>query len=287
MTETYRGIDRATLDRGYNARSSVASFDAEYAKYVEASARARAEFPDYKTLVYDETSRQALDLFSAGENTPVFVWLHGGYWRALSKDDNSFVALGLVSRGISVAVVDYSLVPHVSLDEIVRQTRAAVAWLHRHGREHGLDTNRIHVGGSSAGAHLCGMLLAEGWHRPFGVPEDVVGSALLLSGIYDLEPLLLTHVNEWMKLDLHGARRNSPIAMIPPRSSADLLATVGGIESSEFKRQTEEYLAAWQARGHEGRAVAMQGYQHFDIALSLSEPDGTLAQALSASVAQR
>ncbi|GAB6843923.1 acetyl esterase/lipase [Methylorubrum rhodinum] len=77
------------------------------------------------------------------------MWFHGGYWRALPKEGNSFVALGLVSTGISVAVVDYPLGPVVSLDEIVRQTRSAVAWLHRHGREHGLDTSRIHIGVSS------------------------------------------------------------------------------------------------------------------------------------------
>jgi acetyl esterase/lipase len=77
------------------------------------------------------------------------VWFRGGYWRDLAKEDNFFVALGLVSTGISVAVVDCPLGPVVSLDEIVRQTRSAVAWLHRHGREHGLDTSRIHIGVSS------------------------------------------------------------------------------------------------------------------------------------------
>ncbi|ACA17834.1 conserved hypothetical protein, putative esterase/lipase [Methylobacterium sp. 4-46] len=279
MTLAITEATRARLDREYNARASVPSFEAEYARYVAASEEAVSTLERIPDLTYDPVSGERLDLYPAGPGTPVFLWIHGGYWRALSKDDNAFAASGLVPRGVSVAVLNYALAPAVSLDEIVRQTRAAVAWLHGQAARFGLDGRRIHVGGSSAGGHLGGMLLAEGWQDRFGLPPDVVASALLLSGLMDLEPLRHTHINAWMGLDAASARRNSPLHLIPRRTRALLLPAVGGLESDAFKEQTAAYAGAWRAAGHRLREVAMPGYHHFDIALSLREPDGSLVRA--------
>jgi arylformamidase len=274
--------DRDRLDREYNARTSVPSFEAEYARYVAASAEAAASLERVANLVYDRTSGEALDLYPAGSDSPLFLWIHGGYWRALSKDDNAFPALGLVPKGISVAVMNYSLAPAVHLDEIVRQTRTALTWLHANAARFGISGRRIHVGGSSAGGHLGGMLLAGGWHGAFDVPEDTVASALLLSGLMDLEPLIHTHINGWMNLDGPAARRNSPLHLIPARSQAQLLAAVGGLESDAFKAQTEDFFRTWIGAGHAGRRITMPGYNHFDIALSLREREGPLALAVAA-----
>jgi len=283
--DIWQSYDLAELDRQYDARASVASFDAEYAKYVAVSARALADPRRIPGLVYDPTSGQNLDLYVAGPNSPLFVWIHGGYWRALSKDDNGFAALGLVERGVSVAVVNYSLVPAVTLDEIVRQVRQSVAWLNRHAAAYGCDGRRIHVGGSSAGGHLAGMLLAEGWARAAGLPEDVIGVALALSGLFDLEPVRLTKVNGWLAIDGEAARRNSPQRLIPGRTSARLIAAVGGLETDEFRRQTTDFAADWSRAGHACRTVAMPAHNHFDIALSLSEPHGALCEAVVAEIA--
>ena len=287
VTPIYRGFDQATLDKEYNARASVASFDDEYAKYVAASAEAIATVPRRADLVYDAASGATLDLYPGPAGAPVFLWIHGGYWRALSKDDNAFVALGLVPHGVSVAVMNYSLAPSVTLDEIVRQVRAAVRWLHRDAGTQGFDGRRIHVGGSSAGGHLAGMLLADDWQAPLGLPADIVASALVLSGLLDLEPLVLTHINAWMHLDAAAARRNSPQHLIPARSTSHLLAAVGGRETSEFKRQTDDYARAWAQAGHDGAVISMPTKNHFDLALSLMEPGGALAAAVVARIGAR
>lgn len=280
MTDSEREI----LDREYSARESVPDFAAEYARYVAASAEAVDRLARHADLAYDPVSGQTLDLYPAEGGGPLFVWIHGGYWRALSKDDNAFAALGLVPNGVSVAVLNYALAPAVTLDEIVRQVRAAVAWLHAHAARYGIDARRIHVGGSSAGGHLGGMLLASGWQSHFGLPEDAIGSGLLLSGLMDLAPLLHTHINAWMKLDEASARRNSPLHLVPHRSDARLMASVGGLESAAFKRQTADYAAAWAAAGHAAEEIPMPGYHHFDIALSLREPQGPLVRAVLAAV---
>ena len=235
-------------------------------------------------IVYD-ASGETLDLYPAGAKAPLFLWIHGGYWRASSKDDNAFVVAGLIARGFAVAVMNYTLAPEVTLDEIVRQTRAAVAFLHRRRTDFGLAERGFTVGGSSAGGHLVGMLLAGGWHADFGVPDDAITVALALSGLHDIAPLRHTHVNAWLGLDDASIARNSPILHIPARSTALLLTSVGGRETSEFRRQTVDYTARWIDAGHRGELIPMPDYNHFDIALSLSEPNGVLTSAVAAAAA--
>lgn len=275
----YRGFDRAALDREYNARESVASFDAEYAKYVSVSAQVQQEHERIADIVYDEASGETLDLYPAEPDAPLFLWVHGGYWRASSKDDNAFVVPGPKAHGFAVAVMNYTLAPQASLDEIVRQTRAAATFLHARRAQYG--TGGLAVGGSSAGGHLVGMLLADGWQADFGLPDDAITVGLALSGLHDIEPLRSTHVDAWLGLDQAAIARNSPIRHIPLRSPARLLASVGGLETSEFRRQTADYAAAWMAAGHGGEVIAMPQHNHFDIALDLACPDGVLAPALA------
>lgn len=282
-SQAWRAYDAAELDRQYDARASVASFDAEYEKYVAASAPMLTDPRRRAGFVYDPRSGEKLDLYSVSADAPLFLWVHGGYWRSSSREDNAFAAAGLLEHGLSVAIIDYTLAPGATLDEIVRQVRTALAWLHKNGAAAGVDARRIHIGGSSAGGHLAGMLLAGGWRAALGVPEDVVGVALALSGLYDVEPLMHTKVNGWMALDREAALRNSPHRLIPATSSSLLLSSVGGLETDEFRRQTKDYAAAFAAAGRV-ESIAMPDHNHFDIALSLREPDGVLCRAVATAI---
>ena len=275
-------LDDAELDRQYNARASVPSYDAEHAKYVAASDRVRAEFPRL-TLRYDSDSGQTLDFYpAAAADAPLFVWIHGGYWRAGSSADNAFAVRGPLAQGFAVAVIDYALAPAAGIDEIIRQVRAAIAALHRDRDRLGIAPGPFAVGGSSAGGHLVGMLLADGWQAPLGLPADIVGTGLALSGLHWIAPLKRTQINGWMGFDDGQIARNSPALQIPARTAAHLIAAAGGRETDEFRRQTADYAAAWQAAGHAATVVPMPHHNHFDIALTLSEPDGALVRTLVA-----
>lgn len=281
----YRGMDRATLAREYDARGSVPSFDSEYARYVAGSELAQREHRRIADIVYDAKSGETLDIYPAEPGAPLFLWIHGGYWRASSKDDNAFVVPGLKAQGMAAAVMNYTLAPQASLDEIVRQTRTALAFLHRERARHHFGA--IAVGGSSAGGHLTAMLLAGGWQADFGLGEDAVEVALDLSGLHDLEPLRHVEVNDWLGLDDTSIARNSPIRHVPARSRTTLISAVGGLETSEFRRQTIAFAAAWAKAGHRGDSVAMPRHNHFDIALSLGERDSVLAAAVAAALRQQ
>ncbi|WP_404378805.1 alpha/beta hydrolase [Caenispirillum salinarum] len=222
---------------------------------------------------------ETLDLYPAGEGAPLFVYIHGGYWRLLGREDSGFMAPAFVQAGCAVAALNYGLAPAVTLDEIVRQCRAAVAWLWREAERFGIDHRRILVGGSSAGGHLTGMLLARGWQADFGLPEDAVAGGMAASGLFDLEPIRLSEINGWMNLDAEAARRNSPLFHVPEDAGTPLVLTVGGHEQGEFKRQTAEYAGAWRAAGNPVHEVPAPDRHHFDVVLDLADPSSALFEA--------
>lgn len=273
----YRGMDQETLDREYNARATVPSIEPFLERYAALSAEMRATLPCHLDVSYGPAEAEAMDIFPAGPDAPVFVFIHGGYWRLLSKEDSAFMARAFTEAGVAVVAVDYALAPEASLDEIVRQCHAAVTWIWANGREFGIDPNRIFVGGTSAGGHLAGMLLAGDWQESFGAPKDIVKGAVALNGLHDLEPVRLTTPNEWLHLDEDAAARNSPIRHLPERG-CPLIVAWGGSETSEFKRQSRDYAAAWEARGYPCRAYEIGDRNHFDIVLDFADPERRLTK---------
>ena len=267
------------IDFDFNARESVASFEDEFGKLVTLSNHAMATLPRQADLVFDDASSAALDLYGVETGRPVFLWIHGGYWRLGNKEGNAFAAPGLVANDVAVAVMDYSLAPAVNLEQIVHEVRSAIAWLHREGPALGLDTRKIHVGGSSAGGHLTGAVIAGGWHADYGLPENIIGAALALSGIFDLEPLLSTQVNSWMNMDMDTVAALSPLRHIPDQSETQLVLSVGGDERDGFLRETDRFHTAWAAKGHAVTQIEMAGYNHFDITGTLTDPKAKLVQA--------
>ena len=272
------------IDHDYNARESVASFDDEFASLTRISEATIAALPCKRDIVFDPKSGSKLDLYGVEQGRPVFLWIHGGYWRIGTKEGNAFAAPGLVAGGVAVAVMNYSLAPTAPLEQIVHEVRLAVAWLHREGPALGLDTRKIHVGGSSAGGHLTGTVIADGWQDDYALPDNIIGTALAISGLYDLEPMLYTQVNSWMNMDMNTVVALSPIRHIPDQTETQLVLSVGGLERDGFLRETENYHNAWSANGHPVTQIDMPKHNHFDITGTLADPQGKLVQATLAAI---
>ena len=274
-------MDRATLDLQYNARATVPDIAPMLRDYASLSAEARDTLPCVLNVAYGPHPDETLDIFPAQGLSPgpVLIYLHGGYWRLLSKDDSSFMAPALTRAGMTVVAVNYSLAPAVTLDYIVDQTRRAVVWVHRHIEQHHGDARRLIIAGSSAGGHLAAMVLASGWQENYGMDSAAIAGAVLLSGLYDLTPLVDTHINDWMHLSLEDARRNSPLFALP-KHGAPILVSYGSNETAEFKRQSHDYLAAWQDQGFQGEYVDIPETNHFDLVLHLNRLESPLVQKL-------
>jgi arylformamidase len=182
-----------------------------------------------------------------------------GYWRRLSSKEFSFVARGPVALGITMVVTNYALCPRVTLPEITRQSRAAIAWLYKTERTFAGDPERIYVSGHSAGGHQVARLLSTNWVEDYGLPPDVIKGGLSISGLFDLLPLRFSFLQPMLQLTADIVHTESPLFTLP-RRAAPLVATVGGDESTEFRRQSADYQGMefiWSF-GHLSRATGAQ-----------------------------
>ena len=264
----YRGYSQAKLDAQYDQATLVPDISDYLADWAAESERARDTLECRLSVPYGDGPAETLDIFPAengADGAPVMLFIHGGAWKALSKDSFGYPAPRFTAAGGAWVAADFSLLPDVSLDEQVRQNRAALAWLWRNARSFGADPDRLYVCGHSSGAHVGGTLVQDGWRGEAGLPEDVIKGAVLVSGMYDLEPVRLSARNNYVHLDEDAARRLSPIHNIPDRMPA-LALFWGSGELDEFRRQSRGFAEALWARGHRAEAMEIAGANHFDMA---------------------
>ena len=223
---------------------------------------------------FGSTARQYVDLFSpkgGRANAPLALFIHGGYWRSLDPSMFSHLARGMNAHGVTVAVSGYDLVPQVSIADIVAQTQAACLFLwKRFGK-------RIMVSGHSAGGHLAGCMVATDWKKlDAGAPADLVPAAYAISGLYDLTVLTHLEGNAEFKLTEASARAISPLFWPAPKGKV-LDAVVGGIELSEFLRQSKIIADAW-AKDNETSYEAIPGMNHFTVCDAMADPNSAMTK---------
>ncbi len=266
----------------YDNGRRVAGLAALLANWRERAADARRTVAHRPSIAYGPDAAETFDLFEperrAGGHTPLLVFIHGGYWRSLSKDDFSWIAPGYVDRGIRVAVVDYGLAPRVPLETIVRQQLRALATMWLNADRLGIERDRIVVSGHSAGGHLTGMMLAARWpdYDP-RLPIGLLRGGVAVSGLFDLEPIRhAPYLNADLQLTLDRVAPLSPLYMTPA-SDAPLITAVGGDESDEFRRHTREIGAAWSRVLRED--VPLPGANHFSACERFATPGERLFEA--------
>ncbi len=267
------------IERGYNNRAAVPEHPQWFARYAQWSAEAVARHRPLRDLRYGPGPRETLDLYlPAGAPRATFVFIHGGYWRALDKADFSFVATPFVAQGIAVANVNYDLCPDVSIATIVDQCRRAVAWTAREGARHGAATDNVVVGGHSAGGHLAAMMCVTDWSA-LGFAAPPLRAALTLSGVHDLTPLVQFSFNADFRMDVAEATRLSPVAQ-PLLAPVPLLMACGGAETSEFLRQTQLLWDAWPSiRRPAAGPLFVSGTDHFSVVAEYTKPESELTRA--------
>lgn len=265
IQQTWRSMTGEQRAQAYSPSSMLdGPLDPYIAQYVARSAQAYREVPEFQTHAYGDRPTQTYDLAvpkGAGAH-PCHVFIHGGYWQELSKTQSFFAAPHWMQDGWAFAALDYTLCPDASVDEITDEVCAALLHLRANGARMGIDPARILVSGSSAGAHLAAMATAR-------LPVDQRPAGLcLLSGIYDLEPLIGTYINDALRLDVAAARAVSPAFAVLDVMPPTLLAW-GEIETEEFKRQSRDFAQMLGDAGAAVSAIEIAGRNHFDIVFDL------------------
>jgi len=276
--------DLVQLNREYSPSSCIDDINVFIQQYIELSRAAKEQARKQKKLHcdlhYGELSTQSLDLYlpTAASQGKLMVYIHGGYWQELSKEESSFCATNLQEHGFHVAVLDYTLAPDASMSDIVEENRQAMAWLLKNASQLGYDPEHVYVCGSSAGAHLAMMMLQTSWQQYIpGYQGSVVKGLCAVSGIYDLQPLLPTYVNDALKMDPIEAKANSPIFQPAPKPVPIILA-LGNIETDEFLRQSQMMAKKLRVQGLKVLFKIIDERNHFDVILDLADKSTWLFQ---------
>jgi arylformamidase len=262
----------ANYEVEYNNRARVPENPAIMAGWARDAAAWRERHAP-RVIPYGPGARNTIDLFPGDNQGPIVIFIHGGYWQAFDGSSFSHLAGGLNAYGVDVAIPSYDLCPGVSVDDIIRQMRAATRELARLGRS-------LVISGHSAGGHLAACLLATDWPAiDASLPKDPVIAAYAISGLFDLGPLVETSINNAMRLDQATARAASPLFWKAPRRGS-LDAVVGENESAEYFRQSRTIVDRWGGAGVATRFGTVAGANHFTAIAPLADPHSPMVLRL-------
>ena len=271
----YKGMDAETLEAEYNL---VVRRGADFPDVVErwlARGAAHCEAAGARmNLAYGDGEREKLDFFFAGDHDgPVIVYIHGGYWQRGDKSMYSFVSEAFIKHGVSVAVLNYDLTPAVRMGQIPPQIRKAIAWNWHNAKDLGFSPDKLFVMGHSAGGHLTSRMMSTDWPAfDSALPADLIRGGVPVSGLYELEPLVHTSLNNGPQMDIPEAIAESP-TFIPPVTNAPQLVVVGGGETPEFLRQSDDYSAKFVTPERSMERYDVPEADHFDELERLAEDD--------------
>jgi arylformamidase len=281
------------LDAQYNQMSAMSEAERQEHHHFKTTQSTRVRAVLARDAIFDVAygadAAERLDIFRPsssapqGSGWPIQIYFHGGAWKAGKKEDVSFIAEPFVARGVMFVAIDYGHVPEVTLDEHVRQARAALLWVYRNAEKLGGDPARLFISGHSSGGHVCAAVAVTDWPALHGLPADVVKGAAPISGMYDLAPVRLSWRNSYLSLDQSAAERLSPILHIPERAHERTLPIVlgyGSRELDEFKRQGREFATAWRRSGHPCVEIELLGLNHFAVNHAFANPQGPLLKAV-------
>ena len=261
----WRAMSQQDRDLGLNNGVAVNGSVEMVAGWEQRSGEMRKRFSGHLDLRYGPRERNRIDFLGAGEHAPTLLFIHGGYWQARAKEVFTVVAEGPMAHGINVALIGYTLAPDASLDEIVAEVHAGIDFLTGQLPALGAAAGGIVVSGWSAGGHLTSMALSH--------PK--VRGGMAISGIYDLEPIRHSYLQEKLKLDEAMSRRNSPM-MQPGGPAKPLSLVVGSAELPLLRKQTADFAGHRARYGLPVTYEEIPGADHFTIMREMMSPSGRI-----------
>lgn len=269
----------------FNARAMLPDHPAIFTRWTQESSGVRRTTLGLFDLAYGGAPGERLDFFPASRGgSPLLVFIHGGWWRSLDKSDFSFIAPAYIRAGVNVALLNYTLAPQATLADITLQQLRALAWLYRNAHRYDFDPQRIVLSGHSASGHLSAMLMTALWPlHGNDLPRDLVRAGILLSGLYDLDPVRQSdYINLDLKLTPASVNALSP-ALMSPSHPAPFITAVGGQESDEFKRQNGLIGQVWRANF--AGDIALPNANHMSICDAFATPGDLLFEATRSLIA--
>jgi arylformamidase len=275
----YGALSDEALSRQFMPRIAVPDHEKWLEEDLASSAPVRQHPGARLNQRYGPGPRQVLDIFPAAKpGAPILVWIHGGYWRALSKDHYGFIAPPFQAAGAAVVLINYDLCPHVDLGTLLAQTRAALHWVRGHAAEMGGNPDRLVLAGNSAGAHICAMALQYSAAAD-RAPVEAIRAAAFITGIYDLAPIPRIQVRDEVHLTLDQIPGLSPLSL-PVTHKLPSIVAVGADEPEMWIAQSEMYHAKLVAAGGASEYMCVPDRHHFSITRDLADGNAPLTRAM-------
>ncbi len=262
----WNGMTQAQLDAAYNNMAAVADSGTRLADWTDRSARLRTRLGDELDISYGPRPRNRFDIFRCGRpSAPLVVFIHGGWWQRNSKEVFSCIAEGPLAHGLDVALVGYTLAPDASLGEIASEISTALDAIVAYQSQRSLAT-RLILSGWSAGGHLTAL----------SMDHPAVAAGVSISGVFDLEPIRLSSINEKLRLAADAVLPLSPVHATP--TDKPLTLAFGLAELPEMRRQSVDYAADGERLGKPVTCLPLAGHDHFSVVEELTSPEGRLAR---------
>jgi arylformamidase len=262
----------AEREREYSPSSTIGG---NYAPFIQAykdlSQAAHAALPERQTLRYGDLPRQQIDYFPAKPSSQapgLLVFIHGGYWQELSKDESAFLTPAWHAAGFAHAVIGYTLAPQAGVRQIMQECVSAIAHLRAQAASLGFDASRIVVAGSSAGGYLAAAVAAHA--------ELEIRGIVPISGVFDLRPLVGTSINDALGLNMQEAQELSALAL---SARAPAVIAWGEVETQAFKAQSQLLASQLTAAQLPIQSMELAGRNHFDVVHELGDAQSPLFQA--------
>jgi len=277
----WRDMDQKALDDAYDQLAYAPNRDLILGRIAAASARARKILGEPQRAAYGPSEQEKLDIYRATGSTPapINIFVHGGAWMRGSAAETAFTAETIVGAGAHAVLIDFVNVGESGgdLTPMAEQVARAIAWTWRNAASFGGDRDRLYMSAHSSGAHLAACALSRGW-RAENLPPDFCRGALLVGGMYDLEPVRLSARSAYVKFTDEMEQNLSPMRHLDGINTPLILAHGTG-ETPEFQRQSRDFFAALTAKGKPAELIVGDGYNHFDFFETLASPYGLVGRA--------
>jgi arylformamidase len=274
--------DQAALDAAYDQAAYAPNREQLIRRRESESAAAQARLGIPERVAYGTADIEKLDIYrAAGERHPIFVFIHGGAWRAGTAAGYAAPAEMFGAAGAHYVVPDFNWVQDAAgnLMVLADQVRRAIAWIYRNASRFGGDPSQLYLGGQSSGGHLAAVAMTTDWPGQFELPADMIKGGLLVSGMYELAPVRLSKRSAYVSFDDRTVEELSPIRHLD-RLHAPIVVAYGTCETPEFQRQNREFAAAVAVAGKPVRLLVGEHYNHFELPETLANPYGLLGRAV-------
>ncbi|MCP1317558.1 alpha/beta hydrolase [Halomonas sp. 707B3] len=249
-------MSRISQDLAYSPSHFARDFEATLARQAAAGRDLIARHQPIALQVGDAPAA-CFNLFmpEVSNPRPLMVFIHGGYWQELDNTSTDFLAERYLARGMAFASLGYGLAPHNAIDTMIDQCVQGLAVAYRALTDNG-GVGPILLGGHSAGAQLA-YWVAKRSQLP-------IKQLLLVSGVYDLTPLVTTYINEPLGLTPAKAHALSPqfaeLDHLPPSQ-----VVIAEHDPPTFRQQGIDFVTALRAANVQTELIDLPGCDHFDV----------------------